>query len=57
MKNRIIDNWKATLLGFGILTASLALVWFGKATFAEVSGFLVLSGFLAWVKDSIFKVK
>lgn len=55
MKNRIIDNWKATLLGFGILTVSLALVWFGKATFAEVSGFLVLSGFLAWVKDSIFK--
>lgn len=56
MKNRIIDNWKATLLGFGILTVSLALVWFGKATFTEVSGFLLTSGLLLWVKDSIFKI-
>ena len=54
MKNRIIDNWKTTLLGCSIAAVSIGLVWFGKATFAEVSGFLVASGLMVWVKDSIF---
>lgn len=57
MKHRIIDNWKATALGVVMALVSLALVWFGKATFAEVSGFFVASGLLVWVKDSIFKLK
>ena len=55
MKKRIIENWKTTTLGISIAVASLALVWFGKATFQEVSGFLVASGLLAWAKDSILK--
>lgn len=57
MKHRIIDNWKATTLGVVMALVSLALVWFGKATFAEVSGFFVASGLLVWVKDTIFKLK
>ena len=55
MKKRILDNLKTTALGCSIAAVSLALVWFGKATFAEVSGFFVASGLLVWVKDSIFK--
>ena len=55
MKNRIIDNWKTTLIGCTIGLVSIALVWFGKATFTEVSGFLVASGLMVWVKDSMFK--
>lgn len=55
MKNRIFGNWKTTILGCSIAVISIALVWFGKATFTEVSGFLLASGLLAWVKDSIFK--
>ena len=55
MKHRIIENWKTTVLGCSIAAVSIALVWFGKATFVEVSGFLVSSGLLAWAKDSILK--
>ena len=55
MKNRIIENWKTSLLGISIAVVSIALVWFGKATFVEVSGFLVTSGLLAWAKDTILK--
>ena len=57
MKNRIIENWKTTIVGCSIGLVSIAFVWFGKATFAEVSGFFVASGLMIWVKDSIFKVK
>lgn len=57
MRNRIINNWKTTLVGCSIGLVSIAFVWFGKATFAEVSGFFVSSGLMIWVKDSIFKVK
>ena len=56
MKKRIIDNWKSTLMGAIIALTCTALVITKQATFAEVSGFLIASGLLAWVKDSIFKV-
>ena len=55
MRKRIIENWKTTLLGCSVAIISFALVWFGKATFVDVSGFLVTSGLLAWAKDSILK--
>ena len=56
MKNRILNNWKSTLMGVVIALTCAALVITKQATFAEVSGFLIASGLLAWVKDSIFKV-
>lgn len=56
MKDRIINNWKSTLLGCIIALGSIVLVWTGKATLEQVSGFLLTSGLLAWVKDTIFKV-
>ena len=56
MKDRIINNFKSTLLGLIILAICAVLIYTDKATFAEVSGFLVSSGLLMYVKDSIFKV-
>ena len=56
MKDRIINNFKSTLLGLIILAICAALIYTNKATFAEVSGFLVSSGLLIYVKDSIFKL-
>lgn len=57
MKNRIFNNPKSTLVGLMIAGICLYLRLKGYATTAEISGFLVASGLLAWVRDSIFKVK
>jgi len=57
MKKRIIENWKSTLLGAVILAGSFTLVGMKIITWAEAIGFITLSGLLAWVQDSVFKVK
>ena len=56
MKNRILENWRTSLLGLIILFACGVAVYTKVATFAEVVGFLTTSGLLMWVKDTIFKV-
>ena len=56
MKDRFLNNYKSTLLGLLILAICAILIYTNKATFAEVSGFLVSSGMLMYVKDSIFKI-
>ena len=56
MKDRILNNLKSTILGLIILAICAVLIYTNKATFVEVSGFLVSSGLLIYVKDSIFKV-
>lgn len=56
MKDRILNNFKSTILGLIILAICVVLIYTNKATFAEVSGFLVSSGLLMYVKDSIFKI-
>ena len=56
MKDRVINNFKSTLLGLIILAICAVLIYTNKATFAEVSGFIVSSGLLMYVKDSIFKI-
>ena len=56
MKDRILNNFKSTILGLIILAICAVLIYTDKATFAEVSGFLVSSGLLIYVKDSIFKI-
>ena len=56
MKNRILENWKSSLLGLLIFAACGVAVYTKMATFAEVVGFLTTSGLLMWVKDTIFKV-
>lgn len=57
MKNRIIQNWKSTLLGAVILAGTFTLVGMKVITWTEAIGFITLSGLLAWVKDSVFKVR
>lgn len=56
MKDRIISNWKSTFVGLFILIACFLAIIFKYATLDEVIGFMTLSGLLAWVKDTIFKV-
>lgn len=56
MKTRVITNWKTTVLAVLILISCGLAIWFKVANWTEVIGFMTLSGLLAWVKDSIFKV-
>ena len=56
MKKRIIDNWKTSLIALFIVLIMGVLLYFDKVTWEESLGFLTLSGLLAWVKDTIFKV-
>ncbi len=57
MKYRIIKNWQTTLIGVLISGVCVYLIVTKHATFAECSGFFIASGLMAWVKDTIFKVK
>ncbi len=55
MKQRLIDNWKSTVIGIFLLAFSCLLVWFDKMTWTEFGVFLpTIIGFL-WVKDTVFK--
>lgn len=56
MKKRIINNWKTTVLGIVILAICILAIVYKYATWDEVIGFMTLSGLLAWVKDTIFKI-
>ena len=56
MGDRILKNWKSSILGLIIIAACCAAVYTKLATFSEVVGFLTTSGLLMWVKDTIFKV-
>lgn len=57
LKERILGNWESTIFGIIIMGASFVAVYLKIATFKEVIGFLTLSGFFIWCKDSIFKLK
>ncbi len=54
MKERI-ESTLTTGLGLILLGVSLLFVHLGKATFAEVSGFLVIALGLIYSKDEPFK--
>jgi hypothetical protein len=53
--NRIVQNWKTTLLGVMVALLSLALVYFDKATLTEVALILPFVITLIWAKDTILK--
>jgi hypothetical protein len=53
--NRIVQNWKTTLLGVMVALLSLALVYFEKATLTEVALILPFVITLIWAKDTILK--
>lgn len=57
MKDRVIKNWKSSVIGIILGLAGLVFVWFGKITWGEYSAFLPVVFGLLWVKDSIFSVK
>ena len=40
MKDRIVKNWKTTLLGTFIALAGVALIWHEKITLLELGGFI-----------------
>ena len=56
MKKRIILNWKSTAIGLAIAVASGLALYFKFATWDQLTGFWTVSGLLAYVKDTIFKV-
>lgn len=57
MKDRVIKNWRSSLVALLIVAACAAGLYFKYATWDQVIGFLGMSGLLAWAKDTIFKVK
>lgn len=57
IKERIVKNYKTTLLGVVIACLSIIALKKGYATWDQIIGFLTLSGLLTWVKDTIFKTK
>ena len=56
MRKRILTNWKSTALGLAVAVASALALYFKYATWDQLIGFWTVSGLLAYVKDSIFKV-
>lgn len=52
MNDRIIGNWKTTLIGIVLMLVALAFVWYGRITWGEFSAFLPTVFGLIWVKDS-----
>lgn len=57
MIDRILKNWKTTILGLSILVTCFILVFLGKATLTEVSIFICGGFFVLFSKDSILKKK
>lgn len=56
LKKRIIQSWKASLLGILLLIVGLVLVFTEKATLTEFGIFLPTCLMLIYVKDSVFKI-
>lgn len=57
MIDRILKNWKTTILGLSILVVCFILVFLEKATLTEVSAFICGGFFVLFSKDSILKKK
>lgn len=57
IKERVVKNYKTTLLGVIIAAVSVIALKKGYATWDQIVGFLTLSGLLTWVKDTIFKTE
>ena len=51
MIDRIFKNWKTTLFGLFLLSASISLVVIDKATLTEAGAFIGASFALFYIKD------
>lgn len=54
---RILKNWKTTVIGMAILMLCFVLVFVGKATLTEVGGFICGGFYVLFSKDSLLKKK
>ncbi len=57
MKDRIVSNWKSTIVGVLLIIAALVLVFFDKVTWTEFAAFAPFCIGLILVKDDSFKKK
>lgn len=55
--NRILKDWKTTVIGIAILIICFTLVFVGKATLTEVGGFLCGGFYVLFSKDSLLSRK
>jgi uncharacterized membrane protein YidH (DUF202 family) len=51
IRNRVFGNWKSSLVGVILIIVCIALVFLGKASFLEVSTFLLIGLACLGVKD------
>lgn len=57
MKNRIVNNYKSTIIGILLIIATFVLVFFEKVTWSEFAAFAPFCIGLILVKDDSFKGK
>lgn len=57
MIDRILKNWKTTVLGLAILITCFILVFMEKSTLTEVSAFICGGFFVLFSKDSMLRKK
>ena len=57
MIDRILKNWKTTVLGLAILITCFILVFMEKSTLTEVSVFICGGFFVLFSKDSMLRKK
>lgn len=55
--NRILKDWKTTVIGLAILMLCFVLVFMEKATLTEVGGFICGGFYVLFSKDSMLKKK
>jgi len=56
MKNRILKNWRTSLLGLVFLCIAIPMLILQKITMGEFLAFLPTIFGLIYVRDTIFKV-
>ncbi len=57
MIDRILKDWKTTIIGLVVLAVCFVFVFIGKATLTEVGGFICGGFYVLFSKDSILKKK
>lgn len=57
MIERILKNWKTTVIGLAILITCFVLVFVGKASLTEVGAFICGGFYVLFSKDSLLKKK
>jgi len=56
MKERILNNWKTTVLGIILLATAVVLLFMRIITLGEFSAFFPTILGLLYVRDTVFKI-